>query len=252
MKREHLLLFLIFFLAFILRIGVAILASLDPNVELGDISTVKNWSGDLLQNGFAGFYERGQFFPYPPLANYIFYFLAFITNVFNFSLHSVLAGVIYRLPNIFADLFIGWILYLLGQRKSLWISVIYLFTPAVWYISSYWGQWDSIMTMFLVISFYLAYSRKVFLSLLFWLLAFLIKPQALPFIFPLLGMHWGSKKLAKVAISSLVTVGIFLLFYHPFFLESRPAIRPRNTGRVFFEPRGELHRYVVALIRNLF
>src|SRR3989338_2917342 len=193
MKREHLLLFLIFFLAFILRIGVAILASLDPNVELGDISTVKNWSGDLLQNGFAGFYERGQFFPYPPLANYIFYFLAFITNVFNFSLHSVLAGVIYRLPNIFADLFIGWILYLLGQRKSLWISVIYLFTPAVWYISSYWGQWDSIMTMFLAISFYLAYSRKVFLSLLFWLLAFLIKPQALPFIFPLLGMRWGSK-----------------------------------------------------------
>jgi Gpi18-like mannosyltransferase len=92
-----------------------------------------------------------------------------------------------KLPAITADLGIAWIIYKLVKdvsRKELSAVLgasLWLFNPVVWYNSAIWGQYDSVINFFVLLSFYLLIKRKLILSMLFFFLSLYIKASLIIF-----------------------------------------------------------------------
>ena len=135
-----------------------------------------------------------------------------------------------KLPAIFADLGIGIFLLKIFQklkyRKPLLITILFLFNPAILYVSSVWGQIESLTTFFLIVSLYCAYfaQRKHFyLSIFFFAFAALTKQTALwftPFYIFLWYKELNPKDWLEGIISSLT---LFVFSYLPFGLNPLSA-----------------------------
>jgi len=194
-------LIIILILAFVLRLIFV------PVVFHKDVFDQLNWAKDLERNGLIGFYDRD--IPdagdpnYPPL-----YFLTIYANNSVYLLsRNVMWGIntkvkifpsqfylwyesnrgriaFNKLLPIFCDLAIGYLIYLavlkLRDNKSAAIALsLFLFLPPSWYLSSVWGQTDSIYLLPLLGSVYfLFFDKKITLSILLFTISFLIKPTA--------------------------------------------------------------------------
>lgn len=182
MKRTNPLVVLLL-MAFFLR-----LVFLFPQYS-GDVKNHLVWGTSFLQSPI-GFYSRH--FPgfndanYPPLAIFLFslsnllllwlnqlflflnntlsFFPSFLVPLFS---HENMRYGFLKLPGIFADLGIGYLLFrftstvIPGLTRSpsklpYVISALYLFNPAVIYLSSVWGQIEPVTNFFLLLSLYTA------------------------------------------------------------------------------------------------
>ena len=135
----------------------------------GDVNNHLVWSQSFIGEGAAGFYSRH--FPgyndanYPPLAIYLFGLSVFLYQII-LSFFQYLNNLIgafpsaliplwqsgnmqaafLKLPAILADIGIGYLIYRLTKKKLL--AAVYLFNPAVFYISAVWGQIESLPIFF--------------------------------------------------------------------------------------------------------
>lgn len=205
MKNSKKILYLLIF-AFLLR-----LVFLFPQYS-GDVKNHLVWGNAFLNNAL-GIYSRHfngfNDINYPPLTIFFFalsnVFLNGINSFFNFLNQSFsffpsflvplfksenMAMGFLKLPGILCDIGIGYLIYKLAvflkSPKPLLIAALYLLNPAVIYISSVWGQVESVTNFFLLYSLYLSLVPKKqnikFLSLPVFCLAVLIKQTAFWFI----------------------------------------------------------------------
>lgn len=218
----------------------------------GDIKNHLAWANGFLSNP-VGFY--GHHFPgfndanYPPLAILLFsisnLFLLVINTIFNFlnstipvfpsflvplfSSQNMQMGFL-KLPGIVSDIGTGWVIYSILQKRqakySLLTASLYLFNPAVIYISSVWGQIESITIFFLIYSLYLAlFSKQKYLSLLMFAFGALTKQTVLWFS-PLYLFLWYSEMDWQSIIKGLLMgVTIFFISYLPFGLLPVDALK---------------------------
>ncbi len=246
MKPTKSLLFLLC-LAFLVR-----LCFLYPQFS-GDVKNHLAWGNGFLVSPI-GFYD--QHFPgfndpnYPPVAIFLFafsnLFLTFSNNILNFLNHnfaifpSVLIPLFnsenmrmgfLKLPAIFADLGTGWLLYKIIRARSgkfpLLLSSLYLFNPAVIYISSVWGQIESLTIFFLIYSLYQAIygGRKKFISIGLFILAALVKQTALWFL-PFFLLFWLKEMKVREFIQGVfLGLATFILAYLPFGLLPWTALK---------------------------
>jgi dolichyl-phosphate-mannose-protein mannosyltransferase len=95
---------------------------------------------------------------------------------------------ILRLPQIVADILLGYLIYSLVHiykpKKALFASSIFLFNPIVIYNSSFWGQMDSLNNLFLLLSLFLSIRKKHALSIMSFFISIYIK-ISLVFLLPL-------------------------------------------------------------------
>jgi hypothetical protein len=88
-----------------------------------------------------------------------------------------------KLPNVLADLGIGVIVYRLikditkNSRKALFGFVLYLFNPLTIFLSSVWGQSESLITFFGLLAFVLPFYKKAWLSLPMLFISLYLKPN---------------------------------------------------------------------------
>ncbi|MBI5127257.1 hypothetical protein HZA76_02265 [Candidatus Roizmanbacteria bacterium] len=225
-----------------------------------DINNHLSWSQDLVNRGFPGFYETISkevyccLYPnYPPLILYIFYPFFLLKNVIfnlgwwlNIHLSVFPSNIIFflekkemvlglmKLPAIIFDLGLFFLLFLFAKKitpksKKNWLWVFYfiLLNPVFIYLSSLWGQVESVNLFLIFTSVYLLlYSRQAMLSLLFFILALLIKPTALIFL-PVYLIYFLKKfDMKKLLTSFLVGNVIFWLMFLPFY----------KSGNVLFFP----------------
>lgn len=120
-----------------------------------------------------------------------------------------------KLPAILADFAIAYIIYKWTNKK--WASFIWLINPVVWYNSSFWGQYDSVINFFTLFSFYLLNKRKLTFSLLAFSLSIYIKASLLIFapIFLIVAIkqRYKIKDYLLALISSLIVIiGLTLSF----------------------------------------
>jgi dolichyl-phosphate-mannose-protein mannosyltransferase len=214
---------------------------LAPLVNHCDVVDSLNWGKNLEEFGLQSFYSRD--IPDAGPANYPpgFYYLLSINQEFyqiarrslwlinvkvppfpsNFYLwfESNNGRIFFnKLPVIFADLGIGYLIYLLvsqikNKKAALISSSAFLFSPPIWYNSAVWGQTESLFGLPLLASFYGLYKKKYVLASLLFLLSFLIKPTIL-LVAPLFLIWWLRNSDEKSIVEGMVLAAILLYLVH--------------------------------------
>lgn len=196
----------------------------------GDVKNHFVWGNGFLSWPF-GFYS--QHFPgyndpnYPPFTIVLFalcnlllssltsavqylnlHFRIFPSNLVPLFMSENMRYAFLKLPAIFSDIGIGLLLYKLSKlrrEKNIYLAAIfYLFNPAVIYISSVWGQIESLTLYFLLLSIYFVlYKKDKHHSLLFFTLAALTKQTALWFA-PFYLLLWIRKLSVREWIKAII------------------------------------------------
>lgn len=229
----------ILFLALIVRLYVSYFQ------YSGDVLNHLVWGNSFLHYP-VGFYSRH--FPgfndanYPPMAIYLFAISGFlyrtVTSLFSFlnqtlsifpsllvplfELENVQLGFM-KLPAIFADLGIGLMLYKIFRKlkylRPLLSTSLFLFNPAIIYVSSVWGQIESVTILFLILSLYcalFAQKKHLYLSIFFFALSALTKQTALWFA-PLYFLLWYQELNMDGWIRGTISGLVLIIFsYLPF------------------------------------
>ena len=204
----------------------------------GDVKNHLTWADSVISRGPSGLYQRHFFgfndVNYPSLTISFFTLSRLAYNAThdfvlwqNFHAKFIPSAIVpliesenaaagfMKLPAILADLGIGYLIFKLTKKKL--FAFLYLFNPAVIYVSSVWGQIESLPIFFLVLSFYLL-PRRYYLSHLAFVLAVLSKQTAL-WLLPVYLIVWYKRGGAKALLRGLTLQAIvFVLFYFPFTL----------------------------------
>ncbi len=177
-----------------------------------DQGTFMGWSNALVEGGLPNFYKGWS--DYLPGYLYILWLLGKIRGV----IPDVL---LFKLPAIIADLITGFMIYrivgkLKNERWGLITSSFYVFNPAILSNSTFWGQIDSITSLFSVLAIYFA-PVNLFLSSFFLAYGTLVKPQvAFIAIVVFLIMIKGKWKFKKILSYILFSFLIFVLGFFSF------------------------------------
>ncbi|MCH7485061.1 MAG: glycosyltransferase family 39 protein, partial [Chloroflexi bacterium] len=200
----------------LLRLGLAFL----PGFGV-DMGTFQAWANSLANDGPWNFYNETSFTDYAPGYMYVLWFIGEANQVFGFSQDQY--EYILKIPSIIADIASAFLIYrILADQKPgvrLGATALYVFFPAALWIGPIWGQVDSILAFFLLLSvYYIGRDRPVHGAVAFTI-GFLMKPQAiaaLPFLaFWILRDNWGNWR--PIVLCSVVPPLVMLVLITPFF-----------------------------------
>lgn len=201
-----------------------------------DLTTNSIWGIYAKEFGLVGYYDWLNFgnyaIPeYPPLSTILFLVLRwiyefifsifwkinislklfpslFITWLDNFGYASLL-----KLPGIFADVGIGYLIYRYTKKTRL--ASLYLFNPAVIYLSSLWGQTESFVGFFALFGLILILSKRYLSGAVALFISFMTKATMLPLVpISLIQMIKNKITVRNIVVPfSLVFLGAFALGY---------------------------------------
>ena len=174
------LLFALFFSALVLRILISSLVE----GYMVDVNCFLSWGKTMAGSGPVGFYQDTNFCDYPPLYTYVLALNSEISRI----LHAgpMLERVIFRFIPCLCDLIGCFIVYRLMVREHetsgyapYFFLIAALFNPAAILNSAAWGQMDSVLCLLLLAVSVMAVKGKWMAALPLYVIAVLIKPQAL-------------------------------------------------------------------------
>lgn len=193
-----------------------------------DMNCFSAWSYQVFENGLSQFYLSDGFHDYPPGYVYIMYVLGALQSLF--SLEGAAWWVILKLPSIVADMGIAYLAYKLASKNfkkstASIISALILFNPAVILNTCIWGQVDSLLAFFAVLSIYFMAEKRFPHSFFAFGAAMLIKPQAI-FFAPILvfgaveevfkDKSFNGKKLFNLILWAAAAVACLFILFMPF------------------------------------
>src|SRR3989304_5770901 len=195
-----------FLIAFFIFAGLLVRLFYAPQfvVESGDIRLYADWGEKLIIYKPINFYTYPNWVyappNYPPLLSLIYgvafwiyerkYYLAQLHNLIRippaiiikfFYTHGYF--VLLKLPGILADLGVSLLIYkfileISKKTKAATLGLLfYLFNPVSIFLSSVWGQTDSLIAFMGLLSFYALYRGKIVLSLPLLFTSLYIKPN---------------------------------------------------------------------------
>ncbi len=209
------------YMAIILSLAVFVRVALANWVEgfPTDMACFKGWAS-AVANDLPGFYTSGMFCDYPPFYLYILFIVGKLAKL---QIPGVDFTLLVKLPSIFADAAISYMLYRVASKKTgaltaLFIAGAFAFNPASILETSVWGMMDSFFTAFLVLAFILMIKGRLDLASIVMTCAVLMKPQAV-FFLPILLYELIRKKDVKMwalsAIYSVITLLVIILPFSP-------------------------------------
>ncbi len=176
---------LILFLLFA-AIGFAIRAAFAYTMPgyVTDVDCFRAWSDYAYSGGLEYFYDGAFFADYPPLYVYVLSFLGWLRNLMGMDIMGADYALVIKMPAILTDLLLAAFVYFVAKkeingRAGLFLSALILFNPAVMMNSVIWGQVDVLVTIMLVVTVYLLYKNRLIFAAAVFMLAFLLKPQAI-------------------------------------------------------------------------
>lgn len=186
----------------------------------GDISVFEKWAKYGYENGIGYVYKSGT--DYLPLFHYILYAFSFFqgsSELISQNFHFL------KLITLFFHFITGYFVLLIIQRDSedgynLFNIIFYLLNISILYNGYLWGQVDDILTCFVLLSCYFAYTQQVLYALIFFVLAISFKLQAIIFA-PIIGLMvfpvvYSNRSLGKLSSWILIPAGLAYLIILPF------------------------------------
>ena len=168
----------------ILSMALRLIISWYAEGYMVDVNCFLSWGQTMASVGPVRFYEATSFCDYPPLYTYVLGLNSFITQLLGGS--EGVSRVIFRLIPSLCDIFSCWLLYrVLLQQNRLSARSCYLFltfsvfNPAMILNSAAWGQMDGVLCTLLLAVSVCAVQGKWKAALPLYVIAVLVKPQAL-------------------------------------------------------------------------
>ncbi len=244
----------------LLLIAAIIRIVLVPISFHSDLNTNAIWGTYAREFGLRGYYDWLNFGnyarpEYPPFAILIFMkirhlweFLFQIVWKINISIDLFPSNLVtwfekygylslLKLPGILADIGIGYLIYLFVKKnqdsdnEAKGISILYLFNPAVIYISSVWGQIESVVSFFFLYSLILIHKKDFVRGFISTIIAFLTKATYALFI-PILVLESFKRKISWTDLTRIIILGFLVIYI---------------TGVVFTD-----HNFISWLPKNYF
>lgn len=187
-----------------------------------DLNLFKNWATAAAKD-LSGFYLNG-FSDYPPLYIYVLYLVGKLASIPALNDHLTL---LVKLPSILADMTTAYLIYrvavqYLSTEISLLLSAFYIFNPAVFINSTFWGQVDSFFTLLVVLAVLMLCENRVWLSTALFSAAVLMKPQGIIFL-PVLFFELVRRRSVKhFLVATAVALGTAFVIVLPFSLRQDP------------------------------
>lgn len=184
-----------------------------------DLNFYISWLQTAADSGLRLFYNNIEC-DYPPFNVYLFLLFGYLAKSLSLFGSNQITFIVKLIPSLFDIATVYLIFVFVRVRSNLKVSLIaaaaYAFNPAVIFTSSIWGQFDSIYTFFLLLSFGLIFSSKLSLSVSTFTLAVLSKPQSIA-LAPLMALLIYKKYgLRGMLTSSIIIAGTTVLVILPF------------------------------------
>lgn len=183
----------------------------------GDMTTFIAWGLKLADTGPAQFWSGKYWCDYLPGYLHVLRMLGEIARFVPKPAHMLL----FKLPNIFADLASAWIIWRVTRDKvgayHLWLPFTYLANPAVWINSTLWGQADSFHALCLIGGLYLLTRRKVLTAAVVFGYALAVKPHSLVLL-PVAAVYLLRQRTLwiRMAIGAALIPVVFAATFLPF------------------------------------
>jgi Gpi18-like mannosyltransferase len=191
-------------IAGILAVGLLVQLSMAFLPGFGvDLGTFQFWGVQLAEHGPWEFYTPEPFPDWAPGYLYVLWFFGELDSVFHFSGH--LFWYILKTPSIAADLASAYLLYriLEGQKDGIRLgaAALYLLHPVVLLVGPVWGQVDSILAFFLLLTVYYLARDRILMAAVVFTVGFLFKPQAVAAL-PVF-VFWGLRSEVRQVLPTL-------------------------------------------------
>lgn len=180
-----------------------------------DIRIFQSWATAAANNLFQ-VYANSRSSDYPPLYMYVLFLIGKLASVPAISPYFTL---LLKLPSIVADIATAYLLYKLARKYSsleisILVSAFYIFNPAIFINSTFWGQVDSFFTFIVIAAMFMLSENRIGLSAALFAAAVLMKPQGiifLPVLFFELVRQKSLKSFLKAAACALITAIVLIL-----------------------------------------
>lgn len=204
------------------------------------------WAETLARVGPDGLYESSLFHAYTPGYMYVLWLLGSLDEIFSFSASQWDYAL--KLPSIAADVGSAYLLYrfLAGARTGWRIGApaLYLLFPATILIGPIWGQNDSILAFFILLTVYFVAKDRPVAAALALTAGFIVKPQAifaLPFlVFWIVRDHPPAWRRVKAILRVPVPPKLWLRMIGSSLLATFVVIFPFFPSLVLWRPFGDL------------
>ena len=169
----------------LIALGVRLILSNRIEGYQVDVNCFLSWGRTMLEAGPSRFYETASFCDYPPAYLYILGLNAWLCQITGAS--AGLSRILFRLVPVLCDVFSCLILYRFlrdreGQtlaNRSIPVLLLFALNPVTIINSAAWGQMDSVLSFLLLLVAIWAVQGKWLYALPCYMLAVLVKPQAL-------------------------------------------------------------------------
>lgn len=197
--------------------------------ERGDMGAFISWMKGLQSDGFSGFYTKHGL-AYPPLHIVTVYILGIFNSAFGLADNSIAQYLLLKSPALLCDIFTAALIFViagkyLSNKGRLTACFVYLINPAAIFISSVWGQMDSIYTFFILLMCYLITEKKLKAAYFAFAASIMFKYQGVIFAPVIICAILDQVILNKCTVKKFVThllaglsaIAIMALLHIPFF-----------------------------------
>jgi|GEM_PF-1070933 len=150
-----------------------------------DMNCFASWSSTVYRGGFSSFYGTTGFIDYPPGYLYFLYIIGFFRETLGIN-SGFASELVIKFPAIAANILSGVFIYKIAAKRltnkhALVCAFLYMFNPAIVFVSAMWGQIDAIYALLCIISVYFLIEKKILPASLIFIASVLIKMQTLMF-----------------------------------------------------------------------
>ena len=184
-----------------------------------DVNCFLSWGNTMASVGPARFYEATNFCDYPPLYTYVLALCSAVKDMFGGG--DGIARIVYRFIPSVCDLAACWILFRMMEkeegsdsRTSFLFLIFTVFNPATVINSAAWGQMDSVLCLLLLGVALFAVRGRWKAALPLYVLAVLVKPQALmlgPLGLAYIILSWIRERESRKPILQGTLISLFVL-----------------------------------------
>ncbi len=214
--------------------GVAIRLWVLPSRGLvGDIDQFVLWVHGIAVDGWNRAYDQNLSFP--AFMAWVWGGLAAIEPAFRSVTDSADPGIrsLMKIPASLADLGIAaavvwW--YREQPKLALLAAAAVLLWPATWYVSAWWGQYESIYVLWAVLALLAARGGLPLVAAALLAVSLMTKPQALPFLVPFGAWFLATQGVRGTLKAAVVGAAVVALLWLPFVAAGGPANYLRNLA----------------------